>query len=91
MKRVARTMGLTVNRYIDERKDFTKSAFAASECIKLMNKRWYAGRQLSATYWDGATDYTTSLDADDSKVEEAEKKRLENFGDWIEEQELPPE
>ena len=68
-----------------------KTAFAASECIKLMNKRWYAGRQLSATYWDGATDYTTSLDADDSKVEEAEKKRIENFGDWIEEQELPPE
>lgn len=34
MKRVARTMGLTVNRYIDERKDFTKSAFAASELLR---------------------------------------------------------
>lgn len=34
MKRVARTMGLTVNRYVDERKDFNKSAFAASELLK---------------------------------------------------------
>ena len=34
MKRVARTMGLKVNRYIDERKDFTKSAFAASELLR---------------------------------------------------------
>lgn len=34
MKRVARTMGLTVNRYVDERKDFKKSALAASELLK---------------------------------------------------------
>ena len=34
MKKFARTMGLTVNRYIDERKDFTKSAFAASELLR---------------------------------------------------------
>jgi hypothetical protein len=34
MKRVARTMGLTVNRYVDERKDFKKSAFAASQLLK---------------------------------------------------------
>ena len=27
-------MGLTVNRYVDERKDFNKSAFAASELLK---------------------------------------------------------
>jgi len=34
MKRVARTMGLTVNSYVDERKDFKKSAFAASQLLK---------------------------------------------------------
>ena len=34
MKRVARDMGLTVNKYVDERKDFNKSAFAASELLK---------------------------------------------------------
>ena len=34
MKRVARDMGLTVNKYEDERKDFDKSAFAASELLR---------------------------------------------------------
>ena len=34
MKRVAREMGLTVNKYVDERKDFNKSAFAASELLR---------------------------------------------------------
>ena len=27
-------MGLTVNKYVDERKDFNKSVFAASELLK---------------------------------------------------------
>ena len=34
MKNVARTMGLTVNNKLDERKDFNKSAFAASQLLK---------------------------------------------------------
>ena len=34
MKRVARNMGLTVNKYVDERKNFNKSAFAASELLR---------------------------------------------------------
>ena len=57
-------------------------------------KRWYGGRQLSAIYWDGATDYSANafLDADGgAQEEEAETNRLEKFGDWIEDQELPPE
>ena len=71
-----------------------KTAFAAAECVKLMHKRWYGGRQLSAIYWDGATDYSANafLDADGgAQEEEAETNRLEKFGDWIEDQELPPE
>ena len=55
----------------------------------------YGGRQLTAIYWDGATDYSASamrdLGLDDGKGEAEETQRLENFGDWIEEQELPPE
>ncbi len=35
MKSVARTYGLTVNRYVDERKDFEKSAVAASKLIRV--------------------------------------------------------
>tara|TARA_B110000971_G_scaffold57924_1_gene59100 strand:- start:1815 stop:2663 length:849 start_codon:yes stop_codon:yes gene_type:complete len=34
MKSVARDMGLTINKYVDERKDFNKSAYAASELLK---------------------------------------------------------
>ena len=34
MKNVARTMGLTVNSKLDERKDFDKSAYAASKLLK---------------------------------------------------------
>jgi len=34
MKGVARNMGLTVNKYIDERKDFDKSAHAAAKLIR---------------------------------------------------------
>ena len=34
MKNVARTMGLTVNSKLDERKDFDKSAYAASQLLK---------------------------------------------------------
>tara|TARA_B100000768_G_scaffold167134_1_gene171024 strand:+ start:2938 stop:3786 length:849 start_codon:yes stop_codon:yes gene_type:complete len=34
MKRVARDMGLIVNKHVDERKDFNKSAFAASELLR---------------------------------------------------------
>ena len=34
MKSVARSQGLTVNRYIDERKDFDKSAHAAASLIR---------------------------------------------------------
>jgi hypothetical protein len=34
MKSVARSMGLTVNKYVDERKDFDKSAHAAAKLIR---------------------------------------------------------
>ena len=50
-----------------------------------MEGRWFAERQLKCYYWDGSTDFTVKEDA---KVEE---QRLENFGDWVEDQELPEE
>jgi len=61
------------------------SAFAAGLCVKLMQGRFFAGRVLSCTYWDGVTDYTVE------EAEEVAEKRVEQFGDWIDEQELPPE
>lgn len=62
-----------------------KNTHAAAECIKLMHGRFFAGRRLSCMYWDGVTDYTVEV------AEEVEEERIEQFGDWIEEQELPPE
>lgn len=62
-----------------------KTAYSAAECIKLMHNRFFAGRQLTCTYWDGVTDYTVEV------AEEVEEQRIEQFGDWIEEQELPAE
>mmetsp|Transcript_4800 Transcript_4800/g.11284 ORF Transcript_4800/g.11284 Transcript_4800/m.11284 type:complete len:484 (-) Transcript_4800:206-1657(-) len=65
-----------------------KTAFAAAECLKLMHGRFFAGRKLSCIYWDGVTDYTVRAE-DAPGGEEKEEKRIEGFGDWIENQELP--
>jgi hypothetical protein len=41
-----------------------------------------------ASYWDGVTDYTCRDEVTEKK--EAEK-RLDEFGDWLENQDLPEE
>ncbi len=45
-----------------------------------MNGRWFAGQQIIAEFYDGFTNYTVEehLDPDE------EKKRLDEFGDWLE-------
>lgn len=50
----------------------------ADQCIALMNKRWFAGRQLSAETWDGHTKYTVV------ETEEEKKKRLESWENFLE-------
>eukprot|EP00904_Undaria_pinnatifida_P008751 jgi/Undpi1/5005/HiC_scaffold_19.g08357.m1 len=62
------------------------TAYAASECIKAFDGRFFGGRKLSCHFWDGVTNYTIK---DEDDKEEAE--RLDAFGDWLEEQELPEE
>lgn len=42
------------------------TAFAAEQCVKLMNNRFFAGRKLQCFYWDGATDYTKAVYVDRS-------------------------
>jgi len=34
---------------------------AAEECIQLLHKRYFGGRQLSAAMWDGFTSYHVKL------------------------------
>ena len=45
-------------------------------------------RKVEASFWDGTTDYTV---VDAAKEEKETEKRLDKFGDWLEEQELPEE
>jgi HIV Tat-specific factor 1 len=46
-----------------------------------LNGRWFAGRRITCEYFDGVTNFKR---AEDSDNEEAEEKRLEEFGKWIE-------
>lgn len=34
----------------------------ADACIQSFNGRWFGGRQLSAQFWDGKTDYQVKLE-----------------------------
>lgn len=61
----------------------------ASEAIKAWEGReWIPGRKVETCYWDGVTDYTTH---DEVAESEETTRRQEEFGDWLENQELPEE
>ena len=51
-----------------------------------MHERWFDQRQLKCFYWDGKTDYKVVKETD-----EALETRINQFGDWLEGQELPEE
>ncbi|KAL7574937.1 hypothetical protein ACA910_010761 [Epithemia clementina (nom. ined.)] len=79
---------------------FTKPG-AASEAVRALNGReWNKGsgsgttttqakRLLRVIYWDGVTDYTVRDNEEKELIEMV--KRQEEFGDWLEKQELPEE
>ncbi|CAN0249656.1 unnamed protein product, partial [Laminaria digitata] len=56
------------------------TAYAASECIKAFDGRFFGGRKLSCHFWDGVTNYTVKEEDD-----KEEAQRLDAFGDWLEE------
>ncbi|GAB5587542.1 hypothetical protein Unana1_02442 [Umbelopsis nana] len=60
---------------------------SAEACIKLMDKRYFAGKQISAEIYDGHTKYQKSGATDTEEDEEAEKARLEKYAKWLESQE----
>ncbi|KAK1737685.1 TatSF1-like protein [Skeletonema marinoi] len=61
----------------------------ASDAVKAFNGKVKGnGRKVEASFWDGTTDYTV---VDVEKEEKEAEKRLDKFGDWLEEQELPEE
>lgn len=62
---------------------------AASDAVNELNgKERGNGRKVQASYWDGVTDYTCR---DAEKEQKETEKRLDAFGDWLENQELPDE
>ena len=70
------------------------TSFAAQECIKLMNNRYFGGKQVKCFFWDGTTDYSaSSSNAQLDAQEKEEKQRLDEFGDWLDQdqEELPDE
>ena len=68
-----------------------KEVEAADECVRSMDgrKNWRnLGLTISAHFWDGVTDYTNVTD---EQKQEEEEKRHEDFGNWIDNQEVPEE
>lgn len=69
-----------------------KEVEAANTCVREMNglKNWRNNVDLTikAHFWDGVTDYTNVTE---EEVKEEENKRLDDFGEWIDNQEVPEE
>lgn len=51
------------------------TAYAASECVKVFDGRFFGGRKLSCHFWDGVTNYTVR--EEDDKDEVGKKKKLQ--------------
>jgi RNA recognition motif-containing protein len=66
---------------------FTQPA-AAGEAIQEYNCYNFRGKVIEASYWDGVTDYTVRNEEQESKDTET---RLDEFGNWLDNQELPEE
>jgi hypothetical protein len=78
------------------------TAFAAEQCIKTMNGRYFGGRKLQCIYWDGVTDFTKTVYRDPTPSgppgegppsvahhgdeEDDEDRRLDEFGDELDNQ-----
>ena len=62
-----------------------KQGEPAQECLKLMNKRFFGGRQLTAELWDGITNYNVKK-AQESEEEQA--ARLARFTAEIEQDQV---
>jgi RNA recognition motif-containing protein len=62
---------------------------SASDAVFRFNGSSWKGRAIEACFWDGVTDYT--LKEDETKEAKDMEIREEEFGSWLESQELPDE
>ena len=66
-----------------------KTPGEASEAIrKCEGLLFQSKRTLKSHFWDGVTDYTIAAKR---AAEKEDVNRIEKFGDWLDDQELPPE
>jgi len=65
-----------------------KEPTAASTAVQEYNGKIRKGRKLECIFWDGVTDYTVR---NEEQEQEEAIKRQEAFGEWLDNQELPPE
>jgi RNA recognition motif-containing protein len=61
---------------------------AASTAVTEFNGRELNGRRIEAIFWDGVTDYTVRNEEKEKKESE---QRQEEFGKWLESQDVPEE
>jgi HIV Tat-specific factor 1 len=70
------------------------TAFAAQECVRILDGRFFGGRKIKAFFWDGKSNYSVPLsDAATAAAEAEDEERLKEFGDWLdhEQEDLPEE
>mmetsp|Transcript_9063 Transcript_9063/g.19426 ORF Transcript_9063/g.19426 Transcript_9063/m.19426 type:complete len:727 (-) Transcript_9063:1202-3382(-) len=61
---------------------------AANTAVSEYHGRMRKGRRIDASFWDGVTDYTVR---EEEKEKKEENKRLDEFGQWLDDQDLPEE
>ena len=54
-----------------------------------MDGRFFGGRKIRSYFWDGVTDFTVAKS--EILIEKEELKRLDEFGDYLDNQELSEE
>jgi HIV Tat-specific factor 1 len=57
------------------------TAFAAQECVRIMDGRYFGGKKLRSTFWDGVTNYSLDGQAPGQQQGgvDVDEKRLEEF------------
>lgn len=59
---------------------------SAEQCVETMEGRIFDGRTVKAEFWDGKSDYKRESE----NVQDLDQ-RVNEFGDWLNTQELPEE
>lgn len=80
------------------------TSFAAQECVRIMDGRFFGGKKLRCMFWDGVTNYSTPVNGSVQQEgnsgsreraggEDEDASRLDEFGDWLEneQKDLPDE